>query len=66
VFYTALMSSFPAGLVIYWTWNNVLTIAQQYVMMRRQGVPVHLIENLKAPRWLANLRQRISGAKPAE
>ncbi|SRR5579885_424621 len=66
VFYTALMSSFPAGLVIYWTWNNVLTILQQYVMMRRQGVPVHLIENLKMPRWLANLRQRISGAKPAE
>jgi YidC/Oxa1 family membrane protein insertase len=24
--------------VIYYTWSNVLTIAQQYVIMRRQGV----------------------------
>jgi YidC/Oxa1 family membrane protein insertase len=68
VFYTALMSSFPAGLVIYWTWNNLLTVTQQYIMMRRQGVPVHLIENFKTPRWLTNLLARISGASnnPAE
>ncbi len=35
-----LLARFPAGLVIYWTWNNILSIAQQYVIMRRAGVPI--------------------------
>jgi YidC/Oxa1 family membrane protein insertase len=35
--------------VIYWTWNNLLSVAQQYVMMRRQGVEVHLFKNIKMP-----------------
>jgi len=39
------MASFPAGLVIYWTWNNILSITQQYVIMRRMNVPVQI--NLK-------------------
>jgi YidC/Oxa1 family membrane protein insertase len=30
-----LFATFPAGLVMYWTWNNVLQIAQQWVIMRR-------------------------------
>jgi len=38
IFFTFLLASFPAGLVIYWTWNNVLSIAQQWVIMRRAGV----------------------------
>ena len=29
-----LFATFPAGLVIYWTWNNVLSIAQQWGIMR--------------------------------
>ena len=33
-----LFATFAAGLVIYWTWNNVLSIAQQWVIMRRMGV----------------------------
>jgi YidC/Oxa1 family membrane protein insertase len=45
-----MMAAFPAGLVIYWTWNNVLSIGQQYVMMRREKVPVHLFENLRFAR----------------
>ncbi|WP_374573480.1 membrane protein insertase YidC [Phenylobacterium sp.] len=35
VMFTFIMAPFAAGLLIYWTWNNVLTIAQQYVIMRR-------------------------------
>jgi len=38
IFFTFLLASFPAGLVIYWTWNNVLSIAQQWVIMRQSGV----------------------------
>jgi YidC/Oxa1 family membrane protein insertase len=30
-----LFASFPAGLVIYWTWSNMLSIIQQYVIKKR-------------------------------
>lgn len=36
--FTILFASFAAGLVIYWTWSNILSILQQYVISRRQGV----------------------------
>ena len=39
VLFTFLFATFPAGLVIYWTWNNVLSIAQQWIIMKRMGVP---------------------------
>jgi YidC/Oxa1 family membrane protein insertase len=52
---TFMLATFPAGLVIYWTWNNLLSTAQQYVMMKRQGVDVHLFNNLKAPAFLKRL-----------
>ena len=38
ILFTFMFASFPAGLVIYWTWSNALSILQQYVIMRRQGV----------------------------
>jgi len=40
IIFTFLLAQFPAGLVIYWTWNNILSILQQYVIMRRAGVPI--------------------------
>ena len=46
VFFTFILATFPAGLVIYWTWNNILTIAQQWYIMHRQGVEVNLFENM--------------------
>ena len=36
-----LMAHFPAGLVIYWTWSNCLSVLQQYVLMRQEGLEVH-------------------------
>jgi YidC/Oxa1 family membrane protein insertase len=45
--FTFMFATFPAGLVIYYTWNNLLSVTQQYVIMRREGVKVHLFENLK-------------------
>ena len=33
-----MFARFPAGLVVYWTWNNVLSIAQQWLIMRRMGI----------------------------
>jgi YidC/Oxa1 family membrane protein insertase len=40
VIFTVLLSGFAAGLVIYWTWNNLLSIAQQALIMTRAGVPL--------------------------
>jgi YidC/Oxa1 family membrane protein insertase len=34
--FTFLLATFPAGLVIYWTWNNLLSIAQQAWIMRHE------------------------------
>jgi YidC/Oxa1 family membrane protein insertase len=46
VFFTFLLAGFPAGLVIYWAWNNTLSVLQQSVIMTRQGVDIPLLENL--------------------
>ena len=61
--FTFMFATFPAGLVIYYTWNNLLSIAQQYVMMRRQGVEVHLFKNLRLAPAVARLK-RESGGRP--
>ena len=46
VIFTFMLASFPAGLVIYWAWNNMLSIAQQYFIMKKQGAEVHLVGNI--------------------
>lgn len=38
IVFTFLLGSFSAGLVIYWAWNNSLSILQQWVIMKRMGV----------------------------
>ena len=35
ILFTFMLANFPAGLVIYWTWNNFLSIVQQWFIMRR-------------------------------
>ena len=35
IIFTFMLARFPAGLVIYWSWNNLLSIAQQWLIMRR-------------------------------
>jgi len=47
VIFTFMLGAFPVGLVIYWTWNNTLTIFQQGYIMWRAGVKVELWDNLK-------------------
>ena len=39
IVFTYMLASFPVGLVIYWTWNNILTIIQQYWISRYAGDP---------------------------
>ena len=47
VIFTFMLGSFPVGLVIYWTWNNTLTVVQQSFIMSRAGVKIELWDNLK-------------------
>jgi YidC/Oxa1 family membrane protein insertase len=35
IIFTFMMARFPAGLIIYWSWNNTLSIAQQWLIQRR-------------------------------
>ncbi|ESR26978.1 membrane protein insertase YidC [Lutibaculum baratangense] len=46
--FTFMLARFPAGLVIYWAWNNTLSVLQQYVIMRRQGVKPDILGNIRA------------------
>jgi YidC/Oxa1 family membrane protein insertase len=38
LFLTIILASFPSGLVVYWTVNNILTIAQQWVIMKKTKI----------------------------
>jgi YidC/Oxa1 family membrane protein insertase len=46
--FTFMLAGFPAGLVIYWAWNNTLSVLQQSFIMRRNGVKVELFDNIRA------------------
>jgi YidC/Oxa1 family membrane protein insertase len=46
VIFTFMLGTFPAGLVIYWSWNNFLSILQQYFIMKRHGAEVDLLGNI--------------------
>jgi YidC/Oxa1 family membrane protein insertase len=46
--FTFMLAGFPAGLVIYWAWNNLLSVLQQSFIMRRNGVKVALFDNLRS------------------
>ena len=39
IMFTFMLARFPAGLVLYWTWNNLLTVGQQWLIMRRAAAP---------------------------
>src|SRR5215467_2234012 len=48
IFFTFMLGGFAAGLVIYWAWNNLLSVLQQGVIMRKNGAKIELFDNLKA------------------
>ena len=47
VIFTFMLASFSAGLVIYWAWNNTLSVIQQSVIMRKHGAKIELFDNIK-------------------
>jgi YidC/Oxa1 family membrane protein insertase len=46
--FTFMLAGFSAGLVIYWAWNNTLSVLQQSVIMRKHGAKIELLDNIKA------------------
>jgi YidC/Oxa1 family membrane protein insertase len=61
--FTFMLANFPVGLVIYWTWNNTLSILQQMVIMRSTGTPIDLLDRLRG--MGARLRRGEAPEKPA-
>jgi YidC/Oxa1 family membrane protein insertase len=55
VIFTFMLASFSAGLVIYWAWNNTLSVLQQSVIMSRHGAKIELFDNFKS------MGQRLKG-----
>ncbi|MEL7029347.1 MAG: membrane protein insertase YidC, partial [Pseudomonadota bacterium] len=53
IFFTILLAGFASGLVIYWWWNTVLSIAQQWLIMKRMGVEVDLGTRMKLPSFIS-------------
>lgn len=47
IMFTIILAPFAAGLVIYWAWNNFLSVVQQYIIMRRQGVETQFDKLIK-------------------
>jgi len=57
ILFTFLTVTFPAGLVIYWAWNNVLSIVQQAYIMKRTGTPIDIFERLSRRRKPAEAKK---------
>ena len=55
--FTFMLANFPAGLVIYWAWNNSLSVLQQSVIMHRNGAKIELWDNLKRTFGLTKPKQ---------
>ena len=47
VIFTFMLASFPAGLVIYWAWNNTLSVLQQGFIMNKHGAKIELWDNIR-------------------
>jgi len=53
IFFTFILAQYAVGLLIYWTWSSLITIVQQYLMMRRFKVdnPIDdFINRFRGPR----------------
>jgi YidC/Oxa1 family membrane protein insertase len=65
VIFTFFLAGFPAGLVIYWAWNNTLSVTQQYFIMRRYGTEVNLWGNILESIGLREKKPQPALAAPA-
>ena len=47
IMFTFMLARMPAGLVIYWAWNNSLSILQQATIMKKHGTKIEIWQNIK-------------------
>ncbi|HEY4942710.1 MAG TPA: membrane protein insertase YidC [Rhizomicrobium sp.] len=66
IMFTFMFATFPAGLVIYYTWNNLLGVAQQWYIMSRNGVEIHLFKNLRLDNVVEQVKKLLGVSKPPE
>jgi YidC/Oxa1 family membrane protein insertase len=74
IMFTFILAPFAAGLVIYWAWNNTLSILQQYIIMKRmhvkvsggveEGQPSPLVGDKNANKHKAKAKGQPKQAKP--
>jgi YidC/Oxa1 family membrane protein insertase len=57
IIFTFMLASFPAGLVIYWSWNNILSIGQQWLIMKKSGA-IGAHHDTSVPRNIKELEAR--------
>jgi YidC/Oxa1 family membrane protein insertase len=55
--FTFMLAHFPAGLVLYWTWNNILSFGQQAFIMKRQGADIDILHNVGIKKMQGRVRQ---------
>jgi YidC/Oxa1 family membrane protein insertase len=48
IIFTFMLANFSAGLVIYWAWNNTLSVTQQSIIMKKHGAKIELWDNIKS------------------
>ena len=53
-----ILAKFPAGLVIYWSWSNCLSILQQYVLLRQEGVRVNIFTRTREEKKLEEMIEK--------
>jgi YidC/Oxa1 family membrane protein insertase len=51
--FTFMFATFPAGLVIYYAWSNLLGVIQQAYIMKREGVELSLFDNIRGRKQAA-------------
>jgi YidC/Oxa1 family membrane protein insertase len=54
--FTFMFATFPAGLVIYYAWNNLLSVIQQAYIMKREGVEISLFDNIRGKKAPAGMK----------
>lgn len=52
---TVILAQFPAGLVIYWSWSNTLSVLQQYILLRQEGVRVNIFTRSRSEQRLEEM-----------
>jgi YidC/Oxa1 family membrane protein insertase len=64
IIFTFMLASFSAGLVIYWAWNNFLSVIQQSIIMHKNGAKIELFDNLRDTFFKKKVQNQAVDKKP--